>query len=132
MPTYTKRELKDWLYNQELFHKLYDDWVSSNYDTYLKPSVDRLNDYESYHMGNIRLVTWKENKNKHYADRKKGICNKSNKSVVQFSLNGIFICEFHSLMEAERVTNIFNTDIGRCCLGKRKTAGGFIWKYKEE
>ena len=25
-----------------------------------------------------------------------------------------------------------NTDISKCCKGKRKTAGGFIWKYANE
>lgn len=131
-PTYTKQELKYWLYSQDLFHKLFDKWVLSNYDTFLKPSVDRLDDYKSYCMDNIRLVTWRENKIRHYEDRKTGVCNKINKAVFQFTIDDVFIDEFHSLNEAERGTNVYNTDIGKCCLGKRKTVGGFKWKYKEE
>jgi hypothetical protein len=47
---------------------------------------------------------------------------------VQFSKAGIKIKEFESMKEAERQTGIPNSHIGLCKHGKRKTAGGFIWK----
>lgn len=55
-----------------------------------------------------------------------------NKSVLQFSKNGVFIKEFISLNQAERETNISSDTISRCCKGKLKTSGGYIWKYKEQ
>ena len=44
LPSYTRQELKEWLFSQSLFHELYDDWVSSGYKRNLKPSVDRVFD----------------------------------------------------------------------------------------
>lgn len=36
---------------------------------------------------------------------------------------------FKSIMEASMVTGAMNSHIGQVCKGKRKTAGGFTWKY---
>lgn len=72
--------------------------------------------YFSY-KGDI-LVT----KNK-YEDTKRKIC--------QFSKEGSFIQEFNGIREAGRILNIDYTSILKNCKGKQKTAGGFIWKYKE-
>jgi hypothetical protein len=38
------------------------------------------------------------------------------------------IAEYKSISDAERKNGI--SHISMCCSGKRKTAGGFIWKYK--
>ena len=38
---------------------------------------------------------------------------------------------FNSLSEASRKTNVRTEDICNCCKGKRKKAGGYIWKYAE-
>ena len=37
--------------------------------------------------------------------------------------------EYYGTHEAERMTGIRCTNISSCCLGKLKTAGGYIWKY---
>ena len=50
------------------------------------------------------------------------------KIVCQYKLNGIFIKEFKSIIDAENTMNINN--IGNCCRGIQKTAGGYIWKFK--
>ena len=34
--------------------------------------------------------------------------------------------------EVERKLNISNSHISACCKGKRKTAGGYKWKYATE
>lgn len=36
---------------------------------------------------------------------------------------------FDSTMEAERKTQIFHQGISFACIGKRKTTGGFHWRY---
>lgn len=38
--------------------------------------------------------------------------------------------EYPSTMEASRKTGVVQSCISRCCLGKRKTAGGYYWKFK--
>ena len=56
-------------------------------------------------------------------------CNKE-KPVFQLDMEGSLIKEWISATEASRILNINRESIRRCCIGKRKTAGGFIWKYK--
>lgn len=38
--------------------------------------------------------------------------------------------EFGGMKEAERQTGIKNQHISLCCMGKRKSAGGYVWRYK--
>jgi hypothetical protein len=52
------------------------------------------------------------------------------KCVVQYDKNNNFIKEWKSISEAQRKLNIFN--IGACCRKLYKTAGGYIWKFKED
>ena len=53
------------------------------------------------------------------------------KIIVQYDLNDNFIAEYPSALEAKRQTGIHNGNIGECCRGKRKSAGGYKWKEKE-
>ena len=57
--------------------------------------------------------------------------NSPTKPVLQFSKTGEFIAEYPSIMDAERHTGCNHENICKCCKGKLKTCGGFIWKYKE-
>ena len=52
------------------------------------------------------------------------------KSVFQFTKNGDFVAEYKSLNEASRQTKIPCSGISLCCNDKQKTAGGFVWKFK--
>lgn len=60
---------------------------------------------------------------------KTGKDNPNSKPVLQLK-NNIVIAEFSGILEAERKTGVHSQDIGRCCLGKRNSAGGCQWKYK--
>jgi len=51
------------------------------------------------------------------------------KSVLQFSLSGEFIRRFDSLKETSEDGFVYQ-NISECCNNKRKTAGGFLWKYE--
>lgn len=54
------------------------------------------------------------------------------KSVLQYSKNGSFIREWICMGDVEREIGIRESKICLCCNGKRKSAGGYIWKYKKE
>lgn len=56
----------------------------------------------------------------------------SGKTIYQFDKQMNFIQEFVSAKEAERITGINNSSINQVCNKKRKSAGGYIWKFKEE
>jgi hypothetical protein len=57
--------------------------------------------------------------------------NKGKQPVLQYTLNGEFIEEFSSYMDAERKTGIRSGNISLAARGKRHTAGGYIWRDKE-
>lgn len=50
--------------------------------------------------------------------------------VLQYDKQGNFIAEYYGAKEAERQTGIDFSNITKCCRGKYKSAGGYIWKYK--
>lgn len=52
------------------------------------------------------------------------------KSVLQYTKDNQFVTEYMSMKEAERQTGINYSSISKCCLGKGLTAGGYIWKFK--
>lgn len=52
-----------------------------------------------------------------------------NEPITQWTKTGQFVNEFISINEAANITKIPQSNINYCCLGKRNSAGGFIWKY---
>ena len=127
IPTYSAKELREWLFSQPEFHRLYDNWKRLDYQIEYVPSVDRKDDYISYTMDNIQLMTFKENCDKSYSDRRNGINNKSNQKVHQYTLQGEFMRSYHSQTEASRVTGIPQTCISAVCLGNQESTCGYIW-----
>jgi len=135
MPSYTKNELKDWLFSQSKFHHLHHLWRVSNYDKVLKPSIDRKDDYLPYSFSNIQLCTWGENKQKQSNDIRFGTSTSGSakcKAVLQISKKGYVVAEYFSAREAKRQTLIGDSDITRVCRGGRKYAGGYMWKFKNK
>lgn len=127
LPTYTKQELKEWLFAQPKFHLLYDNWKRLDFQKDYVPSIDRKDDNVGYTMANIQLMTWKENRLKF----QKSQANKNqnlNKQVVSTDKNGK-TTNYNSVKEASKTTGVDNGDISRVCKGKRKSAGGYDWKY---
>lgn len=129
-PLYAKKELREWLFSQKEFHELFSEWQANDFDSKLKPSVDRLDDYQGYKFSNIRLVTWDENRAKSHSDMKSGKNTKQAKPVLMYKKDGTFIREFFSIMNAARETNSDDYKIILCCKKKRHTHNGYIWRYK--
>lgn len=55
----------------------------------------------------------------------------NSKSVCQFDKENNLLASYYSLQQANEETGINYSNISAVCLGKRKYAGGFIWKYLE-
>jgi len=132
LPEYTKQELYDWLFSQQLFHELYDEWKQSGYKKRLKPSVNRIHDKLHYCMRNIELMTWGENEDLGNSDMKLGRNNKKSKKVMQYDLGGNYITSHYSAAQASRNTGVNRQNISACCIGKRKSTGGFKWSHADE
>ena len=85
-------------------------------------------------VSNLEWMSIKDNIN--YGTRNKRI-SKSNTNNPKISKQiqmldkqtGELLATFPSLAEAERVTGIAHQSIFQCCNGKRKSAGGYIWRY---
>ena len=130
LPTYTKQELKHWIYNQPLFHELYHDWKMSGYKKELKPSCDRTKDNKGYDLSRLKLMTWGENQKKGFMDRINGFGTQGSvcKAVIQLTLHNEFVAEFHSISHATRMTKIRH--ISEVCNGVLNTSGNYKWKFK--
>lgn len=49
--------------------------------------------------------------------------------IYQYTLKNELIMCYTSIREAQSVTGIDRGSIGNCAASKRKTAGGYVWKY---
>lgn len=54
------------------------------------------------------------------------------KPVLQLDMNNNIIREFSSATEAEHYLKVKGSHISCCCTGRRKTAYGYKWRYKNE
>jgi len=60
-PSYSLDELREWLFNQDLFHKTYDEWTNSGYETMMCVSCDRIDRFKEYSLDNMTVGTWQQN-----------------------------------------------------------------------
>ena len=65
-------------------------------------------------------------------EHKKAICEANSRKVLQFTKSGEFIKEWTSMSEASKQLKINCSNICCCCNEKRKSAGGYVWKYAEQ
>ena len=66
------------------------------------------------------------NKGKH---GQTGSDNANSKQIAQYTKDGSLIKIWTGIQETSRKTKISASHISACCLGKRKSAGGFMWKH---
>lgn len=58
--------------------------------------------------------------------------NKIKRKIIQKDKDKNFIKEWESATDAGRILGINSRNIASVCRGKRKSAGGFLWEYKEK
>ena len=121
-PSYTVKELKEWVMSNPEFHVMYDNWVRLDYQTSYRPSIDRVDNSIGYTMANIRLVTWNENMVKGAIDRQRLIAQtvKGTDDIIEI---------YSSLTEASLYTGAAICNIQKTASGQRKSAGGYGWMY---
>jgi len=83
-----------------------------------KPSIDRKNNNGDYIFENCKFIEMSINTIK---DRYK--------PINQYDLEGNFIRSWKGAVEIENLLGFANQNISKVCLGKRKTANRFIWRY---
>ncbi len=60
-PNFTRIEYLSFLQYHPNFDLLFEQWINSGFDKWLRPSIDRINNKLGYTMDNIRLGTWRAN-----------------------------------------------------------------------
>ena len=83
------------------------------------PQVDHIDGNKMHNfLNNLQWITNRDN------------CRKSNnKAILQYTLDGNFIREWECAYDVDKEVS---SNIYQCLKGRRKTACGYIWKYKED
>jgi hypothetical protein len=100
-------------------------WIRDNAHLLKKPSINRKDNDGDYIFDNCEFIEFGKNS----AERNTRVLNKA---VLQFDLKGNFIKEWESVINASQKLNIKSTNISAVSLKKYgyKSAGGYIWRYK--
>jgi hypothetical protein len=51
------------------------------------------------------------------------------KNIIQYTKDGIEVCQYDSMKDASEKNNIDSRLISNVCKGRRNTAGGYVWSY---
>ena len=95
----------------------------SNLETINHKDEDKTNNT----ISNLEWMSKKDNIN--YGTRNKRVAEALSKQVKMFDKKtGELLETFPSTREAERITGIYHSHISKCCNGKLKSAGGYIWR----
>lgn len=127
-PTFTKSELRVWLYQNGIQEK-WIEYIESGYDKNKKPSIDRKDDYGIYEFSNMQLITWRENHikgvngNKHKENSKN---QNLTKPVFIWDKKGELKKECNNYREASEYLGCHLVSISRATTGRRKTIKGYV------
>ncbi len=121
--TFTRLELINWVFGQEKYLPMYLSWEASDFDKWLRPSLDRLDTSLGYSFNNLELVTWRENHTREALRH----C----KPVTLTNLRGEIVEKFLSKKEAAEVWDISHSSLGESIRNKRLFRGFAYWSYDE-
>ena len=126
-PQQSKSEFIKWITTQDRWKSITDNWIGSNFNTLLAPSVDRIDTSVGYEVSNMRLVTWVENMEYNFKYNKF-----SGRTVEIYDIEGNFICEKENVFHASLATGInINTLSGNCKKNKSISGGAYQFKFKD-
>jgi len=64
-------------------------------------------------------------------ETRKKIGSANGRPVIQYDTSGEEVMRFSSASEAGRILGLQNSKISAVCNGRRKSCGGFLWKYSD-
>lgn len=100
-------------------------------ETILKMRNTKLNKKQPWSIPQATIMG-KANKGKIRTEEfKNNVRLNNSKPILQYDKQGNFIKEWECGYDAARFLGKQNSAISECCYGKRKTAYGYIWKFKK-
>lgn len=91
------------------------------------PYVNHIDENPSNNnVDNLEWCTQKYNIN--YGTRNLKVSNHA-RHVKQYSLDGVFLAEYQSIMVVEKLFGFDPSNIYKCCKNNTESAYNFIWKY---
>lgn len=98
-----------------------------------KHTIDHINGIKADNtLNNLQWATPTEQANNRKQAKITKQLGSSELGVLQYDMNNNFIKEFKNALEVLTVLGINKTNLSANCLGKSKSSGGFIFKYKED
>ena len=70
--------------------------------------------------------------NINYGNRNEKMAKSRSIPILQFTKDGEFVRRWDSSTQVEKELGIDNSSIAKCCRGKHKSVGGFIWGYADD
>ena len=117
---------KDGKQTHKLLHRLLAIAFIPNPDNFAEVNHKNENKQDNSIL-NLEWCTHKYNSN--FGTRLKRIAISNYEPVIQYTKDGKEIARYKSQKEAMEKTGIQSRHISCCCKGKRKTTGGYVWRY---
>lgn len=116
----------------KLIHRLVAEHFCDNPNPELYTEVNHID--ENKHNNSASNLEWCDRRiNNHHSLITEKLNEAKKKAVLQYALNGKLIQEFSGVREAAKAVGLkTHKHISECCNGRAKTAGGFLWKWKDE
>lgn len=125
--------------NSDSHKKLWED------ENYRKKTINSMKEYWNTHQSSRLGTHLSEEIKKKLSEHFKGKPNPKNKGenngmygkipanarkIIQLTLDDVFIKEWETMQEAAEYLGLQKSNISDVCKGKRKSCGGFHWRYK--
>lgn len=106
-----------------------------------KPCVNHIDGNKlNCHVSNLEWVTYKENSehakrtglHKPHWGKESGNKHPAIKAIIQYTKDGVYVAEYESQNEASRITGVGTSPISSVLTNRKRTGGGFIWRFKNK
>lgn len=111
--------------------RLYNNGISKDFSIHRLVALAFIPNPNNYKYVNHKDENTRNNKvnNLEWCTNSYNLSYSIGKKVAQYSKTGLCIKVFNCLQDASRELNIPTSNISKCCMGKRHSAGKYIWRY---